>query len=65
MTECSFNPGACEREGSCPVQTNWKRISLAMRDALDRIPLSEMTLPHTIHPEVHLLSVSSQIARPL
>jgi FeS assembly SUF system regulator len=65
ITECSFNPGACDREGSCPVQTNWKRISLAMRDALDRIPLSDMALPHMIRPEVHLLSVSSQIARPL
>jgi Rrf2 family protein len=65
MTECSFNPGACDREGSCPVQANWKRISLAMREALDRIPVSEMTTPHTILPNVHLLPVSPQIARPL
>jgi FeS assembly SUF system regulator len=65
ITECSFNPGACDREGSCPVQTNWKRISLAMLDALDRIPLSDMVLPHMIRPEVHLLNVSPQIARPL
>jgi FeS assembly SUF system regulator len=65
ITECSYNPGSCDREGSCPVQTNWKRISVAMRDALDRIPLSEMTMPHTIRPDVHLLNVSPQIARPL
>jgi len=65
MTECSFNPGACDREGSCPVQTNWKRISVAMRDALDRIPLSDMVLPPTIRRDVPLLSVSSQSARPL
>ena len=65
ITECSSHPGSCEREGACPVQTNWKRISLAMLDALDRIPLSDMVLPHTIRPEFQLLTLSSQIARPL
>ena len=65
ITECSYNPGACEREGTCPVQTNWKRISLAMRDALDRIPLSDMVLPPMIRPDVRLLNVSPQHARPL
>ncbi len=65
ITECSFNPGVCEREGSCPVQTNWKRISVAMRDALDRIPLSEMVMPQTHRPEIRLSSISPQIARPL
>ena len=65
ITECSSNPGTCEREGSCPVQTNWKRINVAMRDALDRIPLSDMVVPQMIRPDVRLLSVSPQIARPL
>lgn len=65
ITACSFNPGACEREGSCPVQSNWQRISIAMRDALDRIPLSDMVLPQMLRPEVRLLTVSPQIARPL
>lgn len=65
ITECSFNPGACEQEGTCPVQTNWKRISLAMRDALDRIPLSDMVRPHMHAPDLRLLTVSSQSARPL
>ena len=65
ITECSSNPGACEREGSCPVQTNWKRISVAMRDALDRIPLSDMVMPQVLRPDVRLLNVSPQIARPL
>ena len=64
MTECSFNPGACEQEGSCPVQSNWLRISLAMRDALNRIPLSDMVLPNLHRPDVLFLNVSSQIARP-
>jgi FeS assembly SUF system regulator len=65
ITECSFNPGACEQEGSCPVQSNWKRISLAMLDALDRIPLSDMVAPQMHHPDVRLLNVTSQIGRPL
>jgi FeS assembly SUF system regulator len=65
MTECSFNPGACEQEGSCPVQSNWQRISLAMRDALDRIPLSDMVIPHMHPPDLRLLTVSPQLARPL
>jgi FeS assembly SUF system regulator len=62
ITECSFNPGACEQEGTCPVQSNWKRISLAMRDALDQIPLSDMARPQMYHSEVRLLNVSSQPA---
>lgn len=65
ITECSFNPGACEQEGSCPVQSNWKRISLAMLDALDRIPLSDLVMPQMRHSDVRLLSVTSQISRPL
>ena len=65
ITECSHSPGSCDREGSCPVQTNWKRISVAMRDALDRIPISQMVVPHMLPPEVNLLTVSSHSARPL
>jgi FeS assembly SUF system regulator len=63
ITECSFNPGACEQEGSCPVQSNWKRISVAMLDALDRIPLSDLVAPHMHPPDVHLLNVTPQIGR--
>ncbi len=65
ITECAANPGHCDREGSCPVQTNWQRISVAMRDALDRIPLSDMVMPQMLRPDVRLLNVSPQIARPL
>lgn len=43
ITECSYNPGGCEQEGCCPVRVNWQRISVAVREALDKIPLSEMT----------------------
>jgi Rrf2 family protein len=65
MTACTFNPGACEQEGTCPVQTNWQRISLAMRDALEKIPLSDLVLPHMHHPDLHFINVTSQSARPL
>ena len=52
ITECSYNPGRCEQESSCPVRTNWQRISVAVRDALDRIPLSEMALPRPNGPDL-------------
>jgi FeS assembly SUF system regulator len=42
MTECSSSPGSCEQEPVCPVRINWQRISLAVRGALEEIPLSEM-----------------------
>ncbi|MBZ5638750.1 MAG: SUF system Fe-S cluster assembly regulator [Acidobacteriia bacterium] len=42
MTECASNPGSCEQEPVCPVRINWQRISLAVRGALEKIPLSEM-----------------------
>ena len=42
ITECASNPGSCEQEPLCPVRINWQRISLAVRGALEKIPLSEM-----------------------
>jgi FeS assembly SUF system regulator len=42
ITECSSSPGTCEQEPLCPVRINWQRISVAVRDALERVPLSEM-----------------------
>jgi FeS assembly SUF system regulator len=45
ITECAFSPGSCEQETLCPVRSNWLRISAVVRDALERIPLTEMTAP--------------------
>ena len=59
ITECSFNPGACEQEGTCPVQTNWQRISLAVRDALEKIRLSELAQPRRAHPDLQLINVTT------
>jgi Rrf2 family protein len=45
ITECSHTPGACEQEPCCPVRSNWLRISVTVKEALDRIPLSAMASP--------------------
>ena len=45
MTDCSGVPGSCEREGSCPVQSNWQRINVVVREALSRITLADMRRP--------------------
>ena len=31
----------------CPVRGNWLRISVAVREALERIPLTEMVAPRS------------------
>ena len=59
ITECSYNPGGCEQEGCCPVRVNWQRISVAVIDALDKIPLSEMTAPHPAILEAQLVPLTS------
>jgi FeS assembly SUF system regulator len=46
ITECSFaEPGACELEQLCPVQTNWKKISRVVWGAFDKLTLTDMTKP--------------------
>jgi len=44
VTECASEEGAgaCDYEGRCDVQGNWRRISAAIHDALERIHLSDM-----------------------
>jgi FeS assembly SUF system regulator len=65
ITECSAHPGVCEQEGHCPVQSNWQRISLAMRDALEKIPISELNRPSMHQPDFHQIGVTPHTARPL
>ncbi len=45
MTSCISEPGSCEQETFCPVKVNWERISRAVRDAMEDVPLSEMIGP--------------------
>ena len=58
MTDCTSDPGSCDKEPSCPVRVNWQRISTAVNDALERIPLSDMVGPNAVAP---LLEVGSPI----
>lgn len=47
MTECASSPGSCEQEPGCLVRGNWLRISTAVQQALEHIPLTEMAAPRT------------------
>ena len=50
LTDCSGEAdGLCDIELTCPVRTNWQRITDAIRDALDAIPLTEMTVSFPFH----------------
>jgi len=65
ITECSYNPGGCEQESSCPVRTNWQRISVAVRDALHRIPLSDMAVPYSHGLDIRLRTITAPAPGPL
>ena len=46
ITECiDDTPGDCGYAASCPVRSNWNRINLAVRQALEQISLAEMCPP--------------------
>ena len=38
-------PGECSQEDVCRLRSNWQRINLAVRQALDSISLAELTTP--------------------
>ena len=60
MTECSFEtPGQCTQEPLCPVRSNWQKINWAVRTALDRITLHEMTRP--LQPQLLTLGGGGQV----
>jgi FeS assembly SUF system regulator len=51
LTQClghdAHVPGldACALEPSCPTRPHWSRINLAIRDALERLPLADLMRP--------------------
>jgi FeS assembly SUF system regulator len=45
MTECEDEHGDCFHEPVCQVRSNWHRINVAVRAALEGITLAEMALP--------------------
>jgi FeS assembly SUF system regulator len=42
ITECISVEGDCSHETLCPVRSNWQRINVAVRAALEGISLAEM-----------------------
>jgi FeS assembly SUF system regulator len=45
LTECSSDNGNCDLLGFCPMRTNWAVISEALRDALQKVKLSDLLTP--------------------
>lgn len=47
VTECATQDGHtnCEQASACPVQGPWQRINDAIREALERVSLADMTCP--------------------
>lgn len=46
ITECiEHSPGDCDHEAACPTRGNWQKINHAIRRALEKITLAEMTHP--------------------
>ena len=46
LTECSSDaPILCELEASCPVRSNWKKISQTVVNALEEMTLADMVEP--------------------
>lgn len=55
VTECVDNSDAiCDQEATCPMRTNWNQINLAIRQALEAIPLDQMAQPQ---PEKELVQI--------
>ncbi len=60
LTECAdAGGGLCEIELTCPMRSNWQRITDAIRSALEAIPLQDMTFRFPIQgskPEIEAMS---------
>ena len=53
ITDCSGEQAPdCAHEPCCPVATNWQRVNVAIRGALEGITLAEMTSPF-LQPDRH------------
>jgi len=45
MTQCSLEEPGCERTHFCPTRPHWRRINLAVGEALAAVTLAEMAAP--------------------
>lgn len=51
LTECGARPGLCAQEPFCALRGNWRRVSQAVRRALEAITLDEMAVRGTGGPQ--------------
>lgn len=60
LTECSDDvPGACSQEATCQIRGNWQLINSAVREALDRISLADLSTPFS--PQLVQLTVPKSV----
>jgi FeS assembly SUF system regulator len=57
LTECTQHPGACAQEGTCHVREPWQRINHAVRAALARITLADLTASNAVGTLIPLASL--------
>ncbi len=65
LTECSATSGNCDIETSCHVRTNWQKISLIVRRALEGVTLADMIRPAPVDQPVVLQRLRAAAAQPL
>jgi len=59
LTDCSnVSDASCDIEVTCPVRTNWQRITDAVREALEAIPLTDMTVAFPLHHPASAVSLA-------
>lgn len=64
LTECSATSGNCDIETSCHVRTNWQKISLIVRRALEGVTLADMVQPEPVERPVVLHRMRGAATRP-
>jgi FeS assembly SUF system regulator len=67
FTECSddASPGLCSQEAGCQIRNTWRRINVAVKDALEAITLAELAAPSSAGQLVQLSGRLFPSASPL
>jgi len=64
LTECSSMPGVCAQESGCPIRSNWRKISQAVRHALEDVKLSDLIVPEPAAARVEFVAMPTKSGRP-
>jgi len=64
LTECSSMPGVCAQESGCPIRSNWRKISQAVRHALEDVKLSDLIVPEPAAARVEFVAMPTKPGRP-